>query len=139
MSPELELPTEKVSRPALLDRLLAAIPLLFLYVILHVILVYEPKFEQMYKEMDLGGLPFLTTALFAFANTVLQFWFLFLPALFALTWLFFAWGCKTKSRMRWCSFAVSLIAIFLFWSGFYGTFLPLVTIMGDRQVRVEGH
>lgn len=35
-----------------------------------------PKFEQMFKEMELGNMPLMTTILLATANTIKDFWFI---------------------------------------------------------------
>ena len=49
-----------------------------------------PRFEQMFKEMNMGELPFLTSMLMLIAHTLADFWYLlvFVPILSTFAWRF---------------------------------------------------
>ena len=130
MDDDSRLVSSSAVRPSLPIRLLGAIPLLFLYIIFFTLLDVTSRFEAIFKEMDLGGgSSLLTQFTFALASTGVQFWYLLMPIMFVLAWLFFAWGCKTQTRMLWCSFGTAVVAVLLFLCGVYGFYWPLVTIV----------
>ena len=123
--------SDKADKPSLLLKLLAtATALLPMYLIFFIILFKAPKFEQMFIELSLeGGLPVSTQLLFTLANTFINYWYCFLPMIFVLSWAFFVWGCKTKTRLLWCSLSLILIAIIIFFAIVDALFLPLLSIM----------
>jgi len=55
-----------------------------------------PKFEQMFKEMELGDLPMMTQVLMTIANTMRTYWYIlvFLPV---LAWIAFGMWVRTPS------------------------------------------
>jgi type II secretory pathway component PulF len=58
-----------------------------------------PKFEQMFKEMELGALPASTESLLFLANTVVQFWYAWLAAIAGLIWFHQKWIAKKSGRL----------------------------------------
>jgi hypothetical protein len=99
-----------------------------------VVLVFlVPKFEQMFKEMDLGELPRVTIILLALANTLRNYWYLAIPAVCGLAsvffTVFFTWGCQTRRRM-WSFVALVVVAGgMLVTLAAFGLFMPMVDIM----------
>lgn len=66
------------------------------FAILALIMIFIiPKFEQMFIDMDLGEMPFLTTLLLGLANTLVNFWYLLLLVPFVV-WGAYTGICKTS-------------------------------------------
>lgn len=115
--------------PTLPARLLGAIPLFLLFGLTALVLRLLPHFEQMFKEMDLGRLPLITEALFAVGNFYSAFPFVFPALMFALAWVFFAWGCKKNQRMLWCAWVCAMLNLVLLGAALMAYFEPIIIIM----------
>jgi hypothetical protein len=110
-------------------RQLYAIPLYTLFILIAVAVITEPKFERMFKEMDIGTLSTTTMLFLMSINTIHAYPHIFMPLMFAAAWLFFGWGCQTRRRMIVCSWVTAIAAIgFLLWMCL-AYFLPLMITM----------
>jgi len=104
-----EEPAQPIARPSMPARLLAAIPLLVLFCELAYMLRMWPKLNHVFREMVFYRLPWTTEVAIALSNTLMDFWYLFAPLMFVVSWIFFAWGCKSLQRMLWFAWAVALL------------------------------
>lgn len=120
----------EAARPSMPERVVAAaVPLFMLLALLVPACLIVPKFERMFKKMELGDLPVLTTLTLLFARLLVNFWYLALPAVGVLGWVFCSWGCATRRRMSWLvAFAVAACVIVLV-IGTVGLHLALVGVM----------
>jgi len=97
-------------------------------VLMGILLFMVPKFELMFKEMELGQLPFMTQVLMATAHFAWRFWYV-LPGILAVTvWLSAkmskSWSSALAvnvSMMLVLGLSVAFVALALF--------VPLITIM----------
>ena len=59
-------------------------------------------------------LPRLTQAVFAVSHALMAFPYILTPAMFALAWVYLAWGCRTRRRMLWLALMTLLgTAVFM--------------------------
>ena len=115
--------------PSQQARMLGAIPLLLLYALIAVVLYNAPKFEMMFKEMDLGALPFVTHFTLGLAAFARSFYFLTLPALFIPAYVYFTRGCVTLRIMLRCALAFSVLFLIGFVVVALAYALPMIAIM----------
>ena len=116
-------------RPSMPARLLAAIPLFVLFLEFAFWTRAAPKFETMFREMDLGSLPASTECLLLIGHTFRDFYYLLTPVLFAVCWFYFAWGCKNQQRMLWFAWTVAMFDMAVFCFCMFAYFEPVFDIM----------
>ena len=105
---------------------------IFLAALGFVLLLVVPRFEQMFREMDLGKLSLATRLVLLFSKVAVNFWYLGLVAAAGLVWFHQKWIAKKRERIivflcvlivAAAAFAV-LIAI--------GLVEPLITPLPER-------
>ena len=110
-------------------RMLGAIPLLLLYGLIAVVVYNAPKFEMMFKEMDLGSLPLVTHVTLGLAAFARSFYFLTVPALCLMAYAYFTWGCVTLRSLLRCALAISMLFLIGFVVAALAYELPMIAIM----------
>ena len=115
--------------PTVPERVAASVPVFLLLALVALLCLIVPKFEQMFREMDLGELPGVTMLLLLLINTLRNYWFLVLPALCWPVTMFFTWGCRSRRRMWWIVAFVMLAGGTLLTLAAFGLFMPLFVIL----------
>jgi hypothetical protein len=129
---DVEQSAESVSDEALCQttRYFVAAPILVLEVlVLGSVFWTIPKFEAMFKEMDLGELPQSTSLLLMVANTIDHFFYLSVPLLLAGGWFAFKWGSAKRNRIGWFIRGVSVLDVLIFSWIASALYTPLIDIM----------
>jgi type II secretory pathway component PulF len=116
-------------RPGMPARLLGALPMFLVFVIFALYMLLCPRFGQMFKEMDLGALPWITTCVLEVGYVGHDYYFLFCPGMFAIAWVYFTWGCATGRRMMRVACAMGMLAFLMFVFGVVAYVIPLTRIM----------
>lgn len=120
--------------PTLRERLAHGAPLAAFFVFLGVLAVVIPKFDAMFQEMELGGLPYNTMAFLCYARFLTDHPYVFMPTMFAIAWVYLAWGCRTRRRMIWFARVTSVALVLLAFLAVVAVASPIWTL---RHVHVK--
>lgn len=101
----------------------------FVFAILLGVMVYiVPKFEQMFKEMEIGELPLPTRIVMAAGNVAIQFWYLLPGFLFVAVWMSKGLAKDRSKAFAWNMSLLLLLGVAVAFVG-VALFMPMITIM----------
>lgn len=123
--------TPPSARPTMRERLLYGVPLLLFFAVAVFITVITPRFERAYDGIADQPLPRLTQAVLGVSHALTAFPYVLTPAMFALAWVYLAWGCRTRRRMIWLALMISVGTAVFIWLVALALWLPKETF-GNR-------
>lgn len=122
-------PDAQISRtdPAgVLERWLGLVPILCVFGLCAWVTSW-PRYSELFANLRVD-LPVFTKTAIALSSFLSSCYYLWLPVMFGIAYVYFAWACKKGDRHIWFSLLLTLAFFVLFFVFFDGIFLPLVKI-----------
>lgn len=127
-APPIENPS---SKPGTRERWTSALPMFICFMLIALAPRIISKFDDMFREMDLGSLPFLTQVLFSLSSLIRTMPWLFTGFMFAVAWSYFAWIAEDRKRITWFNRVIVLLMALSVGALTIALFLPLIVTI-DR-------
>ena len=116
--------------PTLRQRWYYAIPMFMTFLLMALLVVLRRRIEVMYVEMEIGYLPEMTQYVCSSFRFLDRVYFLWMPAMLALSWVHFGLSAKTKEKLRISAITYCMLFVLGLGTFAYAMILPLTVIVG---------
>jgi len=110
-------------RPTVAHRLIYGIPLVMFFSLVAFLPLIIHRLEDILLIM--GELPMLTRVTLCTSHAIAGFPYVLMPTMYAVAWLYLAWGCRTQRRMVWFSWTVVMLCVLVFTFAILTCFVPI--------------